>query len=49
MGHQNARWSDASDVIPMFSTLVRKIELEAQLRDAIGARVVAALAHLLTP
>jgi len=37
MGHQNARWSDASDVIPMFPTLVWKIELEAQLRDGIGA------------
>src|SRR5450759_1546250 len=46
MGHQNARWSDASDVIPMFPTLVWKIELEAHLRDAIGAPVLAALAHL---
>src|SRR5271169_1921478 len=46
MGNQNARWSEASDVIPMFPTLVWKIELEAQLRDAIGARVLAALAHL---
>ena len=37
MGNQNARWSEASDVIPMFPKLVRKIELEAQLREAIGA------------
>jgi hypothetical protein len=34
MGKQNARWSKASDVIPMFPTLVWKIELEAQLREA---------------
>src|SRR5713226_7179104 len=46
MGNQNARWSEASDVIPMFPTLVWKIELEAQLREAIGVRVLAALAHL---
>ncbi len=46
MGKQNARWSEASDVIPMFPTLVWKIELKAQLREAIGARVLAALAHL---
>src|SRR5271170_7171738 len=38
MGNQNARWSEASDVIPMFPTLVWKIELEA--------RLLAALAHL---
>ena len=46
MGNQNARRSEASDVIPMFPTLVWKIELEAQLREAIGDRVLAALAHL---
>jgi len=46
MGNQNTRWSEASDVIPMFPTLVWKIELEAQLREAVGARVLAALAHL---
>src|SRR5712691_11325849 len=46
MGNQNARWSEASDVIPMFPTLVWKIELDAQLRETIGARVLAALAHL---
>jgi len=47
MGNQNARqWSEASDVIPMFPTLVWRIELETQLREAIGARVLATLAHL---
>ena len=42
---ENAR-CEASDVIPMFSTLVWKIELEAQLREAIGARALAALARM---
>jgi hypothetical protein len=46
MGNQNARWSEASDVIPMFPTLVWKIELEARLREAIGTRLLAALTHL---
>src|SRR5258708_22675188 len=46
MGNQNARWSKVSDVIPMFPTLVWKIELEAPLREAIGARVLSALTHL---
>jgi hypothetical protein len=45
LGNQNARWSEASDVIPMFPTLVWKIDLEAQSREAIGAQVLAALAH----
>ena len=34
---ENAR-CEASHVIPMFSTLVWKIDLEAQLREAIGAQ-----------
>jgi hypothetical protein len=46
MGNQNARWSEASDVIPMFPTLVWKIELEAELREGIGVRVLAALAQM---
>ena len=46
MGNQSAQWSEALDVIPMFPTLVWKIELEEQLREAIGSRVLAALTHL---
>ena len=46
MGNQSARWNEASDVIPMFPTLVWKIELEAELREAIGVRALAALARL---
>jgi hypothetical protein len=38
---QNARWSETSDVIPMFPTLAWKVELGAQLREAIDARVAA--------
>ena len=45
MGNHNTRWSEALDVIPMLPTVVWKIELGIQLREAIGARVLAALAH----
>jgi hypothetical protein len=45
MGNQNAGGSAASDVIPIFPRLVWEIDLEAQSREAIGARVLAALAH----
>jgi uncharacterized protein (TIGR02466 family) len=44
MGRKNARWSEASDVIPMFPTLVWKTQLEAPLRDSIGVQVLASLA-----
>jgi hypothetical protein len=46
MGNQNIRWNEASDVIPMFTTLVWKVQLEAQLREAICAQTLAALARL---
>jgi uncharacterized protein (TIGR02466 family) len=46
MGDQNSRWSAASDVIAMFPTLVWKIELKAQLREAICAQALAALARM---
>jgi uncharacterized protein (TIGR02466 family) len=46
MAHENTRWREASDVIPIFPTLVWKVELEAQLREAICAQVLAALAHM---
>ena len=45
---QYPRWNETSDVIPMFATLVWKIELEAQLREAIGAQALAAIARLLS-
>ena len=39
-------WMQASDVIPMFPTLVWKISLKPELRDAIDARVMATLERL---
>ena len=46
MGNENPRWREASDVISIFPTLVWKVELEAQLREAIGAQALAALARM---
>ena len=46
MGTQDTRWSEASDVIPIFATLVWKLELEAQLREAICAQTLAPLARM---
>lgn len=43
---QSSRWSNASDVIPMFPTLVWKAELEGQLHEAIDARALSALSHM---
>ena len=39
-------WIEASDVIPMFPTLVWKIQLKAQLREAIDAKILATLARI---
>ena len=46
MSKQSTRWVSGSDVIPMFPTLVWKIELESQLRKAIDAKAVAALVRM---
>jgi uncharacterized protein (TIGR02466 family) len=46
MPGQSDRWNDASDVIPMFPTLVWKVELSAQLRETIDTNVSAALARM---
>lgn len=46
MSAQSRRWNDASDVIPMFPTLVWKIELETDLREAIDANISAALSSM---
>jgi len=43
MVKQTERWIEASEVIPMFPTLVWKILLEAELRSAIDAKILAAL------
>ena len=46
MVKDNQRWMEASDVIPMFPTLVWKLQIEASLRDALQARILAALAEM---
>ncbi|HEU0199899.1 MAG TPA: 2OG-Fe(II) oxygenase family protein [Burkholderiaceae bacterium] len=40
------RWMEASDVISMFPTLVWKIQIEAGLRDVLGARITGLLAEM---
>jgi uncharacterized protein (TIGR02466 family) len=39
-------WVEASDVIPMFPTLVWKIQLKAEFHDAIDAKILAMLAGM---
>lgn len=46
MANESGRWIEASDVIPMFPTLVWKVLLKAESRDAIEARILAALEGL---
>jgi uncharacterized protein (TIGR02466 family) len=46
MVEERARWIEASDVVPMFPTLVWKVLLRAESRDAIAAGVLALLAEL---
>jgi uncharacterized protein (TIGR02466 family) len=46
MSKGSARWVSASDVIPMFPTLVWKVQLEAQLRKRIDAKMLGALKRM---
>ncbi len=46
MSEENARWSESSDVIPMFPTLVWKIELDAGLHEKIDAQALVALLRM---
>ena len=43
---ESKKWMEASDVLPMFPTLVWKLQVEADLRDALAARILAALAGM---
>ena len=43
MAKENEPWIEASDVTPMFPTLVWKLQLKAHLREAMEARILAAL------
>jgi uncharacterized protein (TIGR02466 family) len=49
MSKESARWVSSSDLIPMFPTLVWKVQLEPQLCKAINAQVLAVLARLRRP
>lgn len=40
---ESTPWIEASDVIPMFPTLVWKIQLKAEFHDAIDAKILATL------
>ena len=46
MVNEAGRWMESSDVIPMFPTLVWKVSLKAQVRDAIEPRIIAALEEM---
>ncbi|HEV8312743.1 MAG TPA: 2OG-Fe(II) oxygenase family protein [Burkholderiaceae bacterium] len=46
MAPQRMAWLEASDVLPMFPSLVWKLTLRPQLRDALAADALAALAAL---
>jgi hypothetical protein len=49
MSKQSARWVSSSDVIPMFPTLVWKVQLEPHLHRQIDAQVLSVLARLRGP
>jgi uncharacterized protein (TIGR02466 family) len=49
VSNKSARWVSSSDVIPMFPTLVWKVELKAQLRKRIDTQAAAALARMRGP
>jgi uncharacterized protein (TIGR02466 family) len=40
------RWLEASDVIPMFPSLLWKMQIEANLRDALREKILAALVEM---
>ena len=46
MVEKNVRWLHTSDVVPMFPTLVWKIQLEEQLCNTISARALPALSSM---
>ena len=49
MSKESARWVSNSDVIPMFPTLVWKVQLDPQLHKKIDAQVLAVLARSRDP
>ena len=46
MVNEGKQWIETSDVIPMFPTLVWKLQIEAGLRDALAASILATLTKM---
>jgi hypothetical protein len=46
MVKQTNRWMESSDVIPMFPTLVWKLQIEGGLRDTLAAGILEALTDM---
>jgi uncharacterized protein (TIGR02466 family) len=46
MDKDSRRWSEASEVIPMFPSLAWKTQIDAGLRDAMNARILESLADM---
>ena len=46
MVNEGKQWIETSDVIPMFPTLVWKLQIEAGLRDALAASILATLTEM---
>ena len=46
MAKKNDPWIEASEVIPMFPTLVWKVQLKAEMPEAIDAKILLALARM---
>jgi uncharacterized protein (TIGR02466 family) len=46
MPEELVRWTHASDVIPLFPTIVWRIDLNAESREAINAEILSALARM---
>ena len=46
MGKNSRQWSEASEVISMFPSLVWKTQIEPRLRDAMRVQILAALADM---
>ena len=46
MARPSERWIETSDVVPMFPTLLWKIQLKPQLREGLDAKILGALEGL---
>ncbi|MEW8628338.1 MAG: 2OG-Fe(II) oxygenase family protein [Candidatus Thiodiazotropha sp.] len=46
MDEENKPWTETSDVIPMFPTLIWKIQVKADLHEAISTKILSALARM---